>query len=351
MAPPRVAVIAVEGISPFHLSVPSLVWGAEQPVGEMTPWPIELAAVRPGPLRTSAGYAITVEQGLDAVARADIVVMPWWNDPERPAPEPVLAALRAAHDRGAQVVGLCLGVFVLADAGLLDGRAATTHWQWADTFRRRFPAVELRPETLYVDEGSVITGAGATAGVDTCLHVLAQRAGQSTATRVARRIVAAPHRAGGQAQYIETPVPEASDDAVARAMAWAAGSLDTPLGIDALAGHACMSRSAFTRAFRARTGSSVHPWLVAQRVARAQDLLETTALGVDEVARRVGFGTAARLRTHFTAALGVTPTRYRSDFARQVGAVGAVGAGPSSTGISSRTWVRRSSSTPSLSQR
>ncbi|TQK68690.1 transcriptional regulator GlxA family with amidase domain [Nocardioides sp. SLBN-35] len=348
MAPPRVAVIAVEGISPFHLSVPSLVWGAEQPVGEMTPWPIELAAVRPGPLRTSASYAITVEHGLDAVARADIVVMPWWNDPERPAPEPMLAALRAAHDRGAQVVGLCLGVFVLADAGLLDGRAATTHWQWADTFRRRFPAVELRPETLYVDEGSVITGAGATAGVDTCLHVLAQRAGQSTATRVARRIVAAPHRAGGQAQYIETPVPEASDDAVARAMAWAAGSLDTPLGIDALAGHACMSRSAFTRAFRARTGSSVHPWLVAQRVARAQDLLETTALGVDEVARRVGFGTAARLRTHFTAALGVTPTRYRSDFARRVDAAGSV---PSSTGISSRTWARRSSSTPSLSQR
>ena len=315
MTQPQVAVIAVEGISPFHLSVPSLVWGTEQPVGEIEPWPIELVAVRPGPLRTSAGYGITVEHGLDAVERADIVVMPWWDDPEWPAPEPILAALRSAHDRGAQVVGLCLGVFVLADAGLLDGRAATTHWRWADTFRRRFPAVELRPETLYVDEGSVITGAGATAGVDTCLHVLAQRAGQSTATKVARRIVAAPHRAGGQAQYIETPVPEAADDAVARAMAWAAGSLGSPLGIDALAEHACMSRSAFTRAFRARTGSSVHPWLVAQRVARAQDLLETSGLGVEEVARRVGFGTAARLRTHFTAALGVTPTRYRSDFA------------------------------------
>jgi transcriptional regulator GlxA family with amidase domain len=216
-------------------------------------------------------------------------------------------------------------VFVLADAGLLDGRAATTHWRWADTFRRRFPEVELRPETLYVDQGSVITGAGATAGVDTCLYVLAQRAGQSTATRVARRIVAAPHRAGGQAQYIETPVPQAADDAVARAMAWAAGSLDSPLGIDALASRACMSRSAFTRAFRARTGSSVHPWLVAQRVTRARDLLETTGLGVDEVARRVGFGTAARLRTHFTAALGVTPTRYRSDFALAAGSALSAG--------------------------
>jgi transcriptional regulator GlxA family with amidase domain len=311
---PRVAVIVVEGISPFHLSVPSLVWGGEQPDVDLPPWPIELAAVEPGPLRTSAGYAITVEHGLEAVARADIVVVPWWDDPEERAPEPILAALRDAHRRGAQIVGLCLGSFVVADAGLLDGRAATTHWQWADAFRRRFPAVDVRPETLYVDEGDVITGAGATAGVDTCLYVLAQRAGQSTATRVARRIVAAPHRAGGQAQYIETPVPEPADDAVARAMAWAVASLDRPLGIDALAAHACMSRSAFTRAFRARTGSSVHPWLVAQRVARAQGLLETTDLGVDEVARHVGFGTAARLRSHFTAALGVTPTRYRSDF-------------------------------------
>lgn len=330
MPAPQVAVIAVDGISPFHLSVPSLVWGAEQPTGEMPPWPIELAALEPGPLRTSAGYTIAVEHGLDAVERADIVVMPWWNAPEQPAPAPILDALRTAHDRGAQVVGLCLGTFVVADTGLLDGRAATTHWQFADTFRRRFPEVELRPETLYVDEGSVITGAGATAGVDTCLYVLAQRAGQSTATRVARRIVAAPHRAGGQAQYIEVPVPEPSDDAVARAMAWAAASLDAPLGIDALATRACMSRSAFTRAFRARTGSGVHPWLVAQRVARARDLLETTDLGVDEVARQVGFGTAARLRTHFAAALGVTPTRYRSDFTLRPGS-------SSSTGISSTT--------------
>lgn len=345
MPQPQVAVIAVDGISPFHLSVPSLVWGAEQPTGEMVPWPIELAALQPGPLRTSAGYAVTVEHGLEAVERADIVVMPWWHDPREPAPERLLSALRGAHERGALIVGLCLGTFVVAEAGLLDGRAATTHWQFADVFRRRFPDVDLRPETLYVDAGPVITGAGATAGVDTCLYVLAQRAGQSTATRVARRIVAAPHRAGGQAQYIEAPVPEPADDAVARAMTWAIGSLGAPLGIDDLAGHACMSRSAFTRAFRARTGSSVHPWLVAQRVARARDLLETTELGVEQVARQVGFGTAARLRTHFAAALGVTPTRYRSDFALRLGA------GASNTGISSRTWERRSSSTPSRSQR
>ncbi|UUW91155.1 GlxA family transcriptional regulator [Pimelobacter simplex] len=315
MPAPRVAVIAADGISPFHLSVPSLVWGGEEPAGEMEPWPIDVAAVRPGPVATSAGYAIGVAHGLDVVERADIVVMPWWHDPHRSAPEPVLDALRLAHDRGARVVGLCLGSFVVADAGLLDGRAATTHWKWEAVFRRRFPEVDLRPEELYVDAGAVITGAGATASVDTCLYVLAQRAGQSVANQVARRIVAAPHRAGGQAQYIEAPVPEPGDDPIARAMAWAAGALDIPLGIDDLAAHACMSRSSFTRAFRARTGTSVHPWLVAQRVARAQDLLETTDLAVDEVARHAGFGTAPRLRSHFVAALGVTPTRYRSDFA------------------------------------
>ncbi|WP_227465364.1 helix-turn-helix domain-containing protein [Mycobacterium sp. MHSD3] len=281
----------------------------------MDPWGIHIVTPRPGSVTTSAGYSIDVQYGLDLVADADIVVMPWWIDPECAGPELVLDSLRVAYDRGAHIVGLCLGVFVVADAGLLSGQQATTHWKWASTFRRRFPDVKLRSEALYVHAGQVITGAGATAAVDTCLYVLAQRAGQSVANQVARRIVAAPHRPGGQAQYIESPLPPPTNDAIACTMAWAAGALHSQLTIDTLAAHACMSRSSFTRAFRARLGTSVHQWLVGQRIGLARSLLETTELGVDEIARRTGFMGAHRLRTHFRAALGTTPTRYRSDFA------------------------------------
>ncbi|WP_037309259.1 GlxA family transcriptional regulator [Amycolatopsis orientalis] len=314
MNAPRVAVLAFEGISPFHLAVPSLVWGPESPVGDMEPWPITVVALKPGLLATSAGYAIDVPADLGALADADIIVVPWWSDPETPTPPPVSAALRTAHERGALVVGLCLGVFALADAGILDGRAATTHWSWAETFRRRFPAAELRPEDLYVDEGDIVTGAGATAGIDTCLHLLARRAGQVVANRVARRIVAAPHRPGGQAQFIEFPVPAPDEDPITHVMNWAQSHLDAQHSIDGLAARAHMSRSTFTRSFRARTGTTVHHWLVAQRLARARHLLETTTLGVDTVAAQSGFGTPARLREHFAAALGTTPTRYRLEF-------------------------------------
>ncbi|SFJ15266.1 GlxA family transcriptional regulator [Amycolatopsis regifaucium] len=317
MSAPRVAVLAFEGISPFHLAVPSLVWGPEAPAGDMEPWPITVVAAKPGLLATSAGYSIDVSADLGALADADIVVVPWWSDPEAPTPAPVSAALRTAHERGALVVGLCLGVFALADAGILDGRAATTHWKWAETFRRRFPAVELRPEDLYVDEGDVVTGAGATAGIDTCLHLLARRAGQVVANRVARRIVAAPHRPGGQAQFIELPVPAPDEDPLTQVMSWAQSHLDGQHSIDSLAARAHMSRSTFTRSFRARAGTTVHNWLVAQRLARARHLLETTTLGIDAVAAQSGFGTSARLREHFAAALGTTPTRYRVEFSAE----------------------------------
>lgn len=314
MGAPGVTVLAFEGISPFHLAVPSLVWGPEAPASDMAPWRITVAAPEPGRLATSAGYAIDVDAGLDALATADIVVVPWWSDPTSSAPAPVLAALRDAHRRGALVVGLCLGVFVLADSGVLDGRAATTHWKWIDTFRRRFPSVELRPEELYVDEGDIVTGAGATAGIDTCLHLLARTSGQVIANRVARRIVAAPHRPGGQAQFIELPVPDPDEDPLTEVLAWARSNVDIPQSIDRLAARAHMSRSTFTRAFRARTGTTVHNWLVTQRLARARHLLETTTLGIDTIAAQSGFGTPARLREHFATALGTTPTRYRAEF-------------------------------------
>jgi transcriptional regulator GlxA family with amidase domain len=310
----EVTVVAFEGISPFHLAVPSLVWGPEGPAGDLKPWRITVAAPEPGRLTTSAGYAIDVAAGLEALTTADIVVVPWWSDPTVPAPQVVLAALRAAHRRGAVILGLCLGVFVLADSGILDGRAATTHWRWVDTLRRRFPSVEPRPEELYVDEGDIVTGAGATAGIDTCLHLLARTAGQGVANRVARRIVAAPHRPGGQAQFIELPVPDPDEDPLTEVLAWAQSNLDARQSIDGLAARAHMSRSTFTRAFRARTGTTVHNWLITQRLGRARQLLETTTLGVDTIAAQSGFGTPARLREHFATALGTTPTRYRAAF-------------------------------------
>jgi len=314
MAAPRVTVIAVEGISPFHLSVPSLVWGGETPVGEIDPWPIRVAALRAGTLRTSADFDIDVRHGLEAVRGADVVVVPWWGEPGSAAPDELSLALRDARDEGAELVGLCLGAFPLADSGVLDGHTATTHWKWADVFRQRFPRVALEPEELYIDEGRIITGAGATAGIDACLHLLARREGQHVANRVARRIVAPPHRTGGQAQFIERPIPESGGDPVADAMRWAAANLETDLSIDVLAVRAHLSRSSFTRAFRARTGSTVAKWVLAQRLAAARELLETTALPIDAVAATTGFGGAALFRQHFGRAFGATPSQYRSSF-------------------------------------
>jgi transcriptional regulator GlxA family with amidase domain len=314
MGAPRVTVIAVDGISPFHLSVPSLVWGGETPIGEIDPWPIRVAALRAGTLRTSADFDIDVRHGLEAVRGADVVVVPWWGEPGRAAPDELSTALREARDDGAELVGLCLGAFPLADSGVLDGRTATTHWKWADLFRERFPRVSLEPDELYIDEGSIVTGAGATAGIDACLHLLARKEGQLVANRVARRIVAPPHRAGGQAQFIERPVPEAGGDPIAEAMRWSVANLETDLSIDVLAARAHLSRSSFTRAFRARTGSTVAKWVLAQRLAAARELLEGTSLPVDAVASTTGFGGAALFRQHFGRAFGATPSQYRAAF-------------------------------------
>lgn len=314
MAPPRVTVIAVDGISPFHLSVPSLVWGGESPAGEIEPWPIRVAALRAGTLRTSADFDIDVKHGLEAVRGADVVVVPWWGEPERAAPDALSIALRDARDEGAELLGLCLGAFPLADSGVLDGRSATTHWKWADVFRERFPLVALAPDELYVDEGPIITGAGATAGIDACLHLLARRQGQRVANRVARRIVAAPHRAGGQAQFIERPIPETGGDPLADVMRWSSANLEADLSIDTLAARAHLSRSSFTRAFRAHTGTTVARWVLEQRLGAARELLESTTLPIDAVAATAGFGGAALFRQHFGRAFGATPSQYRAAF-------------------------------------
>ncbi|KWS04249.1 Transcriptional regulator containing an amidase domain and an AraC-type DNA-binding HTH domain [Lysobacter capsici AZ78] len=310
----RLAVVAFDRISPFHLSVPCLVF-ENRGEGDLPPFDLRVCAAEPAPLRTRAGFDIATRHGLKSLDWADTVIVPSWRDGEERPPEALLKALRRAHERGAHIVGLCLGAYVLAEAGLLDGRRATTHWGWSEHFAARYPRVELQRDVLYVDDGRITTSAGTAAALDCCLHLLRRRHGAEIANRVARRLVVAPHRQGGQAQYIEQPLPaSAQDDRLAAVLAWALAHLDQAHSLDALAQRALMSRRSFTRHFRDATGTTVGEWLAGQRLARAQRLLETSEHGLDAIAAQTGFGTAASLRQHFAARLGTSPSAYRRGF-------------------------------------
>jgi transcriptional regulator GlxA family with amidase domain len=223
--------------------------------------------------------------------------------------------LRAAHARGAQLVGLCLGAFVLAAAGILDGRPASTHWAWADDFARRYPRVRLDPNVLYVDDGNVLTSAGTAAGLDCCLHVMRKMCGADVANHVARRLVVPPHRQGNQAQYVQQPMPpNVRGDRLSGLLDWVSGNLALPHSLDTLAGRALMSRRTFTRRFRLATGTTVGAWLLAQRLARAQQLLESTDESVEAIAGIAGFGSTASLRQHFAEAFRTSPSAWRREF-------------------------------------
>ncbi|MFT4171308.1 MAG: helix-turn-helix domain-containing protein [Rhodocyclaceae bacterium] len=316
MLPTRIAVLAFDGISPFHLSVPCAVFG-EAAERDRPPFELRVCAARAGRLATSAGFGVDVAYGLRTLAWADMVIVPSWAGPTVDAPADLLRALQRAHARGARIVGLCLGAFVVAQAGLLDGRRAATHWRAAAEFARRFARVTLDADVLYVDEGDVVTSAGTAAGIDCCLHLLRQHSGADAASRAARYLVVPPHRQGGQAQYIERPVVDDASghgDRLFEVLAWAQAHLEHPHSLDALAARARMSRRTFTRHVRARTGATVNAWLTAQRVAAAQRLLETSALPVEQVAARVGFGSTVSLRQHFAVALGTSPQAYRRAF-------------------------------------
>ncbi|CAG4890506.1 helix-turn-helix domain-containing protein [Paraburkholderia saeva] len=313
-AKPVVAVIAFDRISPFHLSVPCVVFGEDRAEGGVA-FDFRVCAAEPGTLSTTAGFSIDATHGLDALADAGTIIVPSWRDPDEPPPAALLDALRAAHARGAQLVGLCLGAFVLAAAGLLDGRPATTHWAWADDFARRYPKVKLDANVLYIDDGDVLTSAGTAAGLDCCLHVLRKRFGAQAASYVARRLVVPPHRQGSQAQYVEQPVPEnRHGNRLSGLLDWVCSNLDTPHTLDSLAQRALMSRRTFTRRFREATGTTVGAWLLAQRLARAQQLLETSDQSVDAIAGSAGFGSTASLRQHFAEAFSTSPSAYRREF-------------------------------------
>jgi transcriptional regulator GlxA family with amidase domain len=302
----RVAVLALESVVAFDMATPAQVFRG--------PYAFELCAVAPGPVPTSSGFSVVADHGLEALERADTVIVPGYDTIDRPPPARALEALRAAHARGARTVSICTGAFALAHAGLLDGRPATTHWRYAAYLAERFPAIDVDPDVLYVDDGDVLTSAGVAAGIDLCLHLVRCDHGADVAAKVARRIVVAPHRDGGQAQFLERPLPTGADDGLAATRAWALEHLDRPLDVAALARHAAVSERTFARRFRAETGTTPLQWLLAQRVREAERLLEQTGLPVEEIAARCGFGTAASLREHFARANATTPTAYRRTF-------------------------------------
>ncbi|WP_024302469.1 helix-turn-helix domain-containing protein [Pseudogulbenkiania sp. MAI-1] len=315
MTSDKLAIVAFDGISLFHLSVPTLIFGEDREASGVPRHTLHVCAERPGPLTSSTGLVIDIPHGLEPLADADVIIVPSWNRPERPAPSALTEALRHAHARGAKLVGLCLGAFVLADTGLLDGRRATTHWGWNDMFARRFPQVRLEPDVLYIDEDDVMTSAGTVAALDGCLHLLRRRLGADVANRVARRLVMPPHRQGGQAQYVEQPLPaRPRDEKLAEVLDWARARLALPLSLDTLANAALMSRRTFTRRFREATGMTVSQWLTAERLALAQRLLESTDLPIENVAEAAGFGSPLSLRQHFRTQFGTTPAGYRRTF-------------------------------------
>jgi AraC family transcriptional regulator, transcriptional activator FtrA len=310
-----VAAVVNDGCLTFDLAVPCEVFGWDRSYLGVEWYGFKVVAADPPPIRTVTGFTIDTPYGLDDLTTADTVIVPGWSDPEvRPPPE-LMEALRAAVDRGARVMSICIGAFVLAEAGLLDGRPATTHWAYADRFRARYPRVRLDPRVLYVDDGQVLTSAGTAAGMDLCLHVVRRDHGAEVANGVARMVVMPPHRDGGQAQYIEQPISAAARGSdLGATLAWALTELDRPLSVDELARHAVMSPRTFARRFKQVVGTTPGEWLLEQRLLLARRMLETTDETVDRIAHRCGFGSAATLRHHFAERLHTSPRAYRATF-------------------------------------
>jgi AraC family transcriptional activator FtrA len=321
----RVVALAAPGVAPFELGIVVEVFGLDRPELEVPWWyDLRIATETPGPLpATAGGFAFFVEHGLEALEDADTIVVPGWHgEPSRE----VVDAVRAAWARGARLVSICSGVFLLAATGVLDGGEAATHWRYASKLAALHPAVQVNADVLYVDGGSVLTSAGSAAGIDLCLHIVRRDHGSKVANAVARRLVIPPHRDGGQAQLIEAPMPaHPEDDPIASVMAWALERLDEPLSLDALAGRAYMSVRTFSRRFGKATGTTPGRWLLEQRVRASLALLEGSDASIETVAQTVGFATAATYRHHFTAIMRTSPSAYRRAFGAGVPHIGIAG--------------------------
>ena len=319
--PHTVVAVVGDDIAPFELGVACEVFGIDRSY-LADPWYRWIvAAADPPPLRTGSGFTIDTPHGLEAVEDADTVIIPAWGSVKQPPADDVLDALRAASDRGARMLSVCSGAFVLAYAGLLDGKRCTTHWMYAEDLANRFPEAKVDADVLYVVDGDVMTSAGTAAGIDLCLHVVRLDHGAEVANALARRMVVPPHRDGGQAQYVEAPVPDTpEDDPLGDTLTWAVTHLDRDLPVETLARRAAMSPRTFARRFRAVTGTTPHQWLLRQRVLHAQRLLESTNEPVERIATRCGFGSAAALRAHFGRMVGTSPLAYRRTFAEELSA-------------------------------
>ncbi|GAA1594218.1 helix-turn-helix domain-containing protein [Actinoplanes couchii] len=306
-----IALAAVDGMLHFEFAMACEIF-AHDPTGLADPW-YDLVVCAAGPVGAGR-FRIEPDAGLDRLATADVVIVPAVADVGAPVPEDLLRAVRAAHDAGARMVSLCTGAFVLGAAGILDGQRVTTHWAHTAELAARFPAARVEPDVLYVDNGTVLASAGKAAAIDLCLHLIRRDHGSTVANAVARRLVVPPHRSGGQAQFVTTPVPARSGHPLGDLVPWVLARLDQPLTVEDLARQAAMSSRNLARHFHAATGETPLRWLSAQRLGRARELLENTDDGVEVIARACGLGTAATLRRHFHRAVGVPPDTYRRTF-------------------------------------
>ena len=314
--PHTVVAVAGDVVSPFELAVACEVFGLDRPE-LFDPWyRFVVCSVDRRPVETKVGFTIHPDAGLEALDTADSVIVPaGYRDADGGFDRRLLDALRRAHARGARLMSVCSGAFVLAEAGLLDGRRATTHWMHAHRLATDHPAIDVDPSVLYVDEGDILTSAGTAAGIDMCLHVVRKDLGAEIANAVARRMVVPPHRDGGQQQFVDLPVPTCgAGDPLTELLEWMGANLDQQVAVDDLARRAHMSPRHFARRFRASTGTTPHQWLLAQRVLLAQRLLESTDEPVERVAQRCGFASAAALRIHFQKATSTSPLAYRRAF-------------------------------------
>jgi len=316
--PPReVAVLLGARAATFELGIACQVFGLDRSAEGLPVYDFALCAARPGLVPTSSGFSIEVPHGLERLESADLVVLPAWPALEEPSPPALLEALRGAVERGARVLSICTGAHVLAEAGLLEGRRVATHWQYAPRLAERFPRVQVDSQVLYVEDGPIVSSAGAAAGIDAALHVVRSAHGSAVANALARRMVVPPHREGGQAQFVETPVPtpgSSSDAALAGVLAWVPEHLDQEISVESLARRAHLAPRTFARRFRALTGTTPHRWVLEQRLVLAERLLESTELPVEAVARRSGVGSPDTLRHHLAARRGVSPAAYRATF-------------------------------------
>lgn len=309
------AVIAIDGVAPFELGVLCEAWGVDRTMHGVPLLDFAVCAPQPGPVATTMGFSLQVAHGLDRVAEADLVCIPAVRR-DQPMPESVLEAVRQTVERGARVLSVCSGAFLLGEAGLLDHRDCTTHWMYTDELQERFPKACVVPEVLYVDEDPVITAAGSAAGLDACLHLWRKEYGARVASMVARRMVVPPQREGGQAQYVARAVPDCTAETLGPLLTWITENLSEDHSVEALARRAHMSARTFARRFRAETGATPHAWVTNQRVMAAEELLESSDASIEWIASEVGFGNAATMRQHFSRVRGISPQGYRQSFSR-----------------------------------